>query len=54
MVGQKMVGSRSEARRLIEQQGVKIDGIPVEDLNVVLNEGNILQVGKRRFLRLVN
>lgn len=54
MVGQKMVGSRSEARRLIEQQGVKIDGIPVDDLNVVLHDGNILQVGKRRFLRLVN
>jgi len=54
MVGQKMVGSRSEARRLIEQQGVKIDGIPVEDLNVVHHDGNILQVGKRRFLRLVN
>lgn len=54
MVGQKMVGSRSEARRLVEQQGVKIDGIPVDDLNVVLHDGNILQVGKRRFLRLVN
>lgn len=54
MVGQKMVGSRSEARRLVEQQGVKIDGIPVDDLSVVLHDGNILQVGKRRFLRLVN
>ena len=53
MVGQKMVGSRSEARRLVEQQGVKIDGIPVDDLSVVLHDGNILQVGKRRFLRLV-
>ncbi|NLB70970.1 MAG: tyrosine--tRNA ligase [Chloroflexi bacterium] len=52
MVSQEMVGSRSEARRLIDQQGVKIDGTPVEDMNVTLQDGNILQVGKRRFLRL--
>jgi tyrosyl-tRNA synthetase len=52
MVSQKMVGSRSEARRLIEQQGVKLDGEAVSDANVTLKQDTVLQVGKRRFLRL--
>lgn len=52
MVSQKMAGSRSESRRLIEQQGVKLDGEPVSDVKVELKPGLVLQVGKRRFLRL--
>jgi tyrosyl-tRNA synthetase len=47
--------STSEARRLITQGGVRIDGEPVGDLDLgrgVL-EGAILQAGKRRFVRLV-
>ncbi len=49
-----LASSRSNARRLIEQGGVKVNGeqtlseeIPLEDL-----EGALLQVGKRRFVRL--
>lgn len=53
LVSQKMVSSRGEARRLIEQQGVKLDGEPVSDATVGLKPGEVLQVGKRRFLRLV-
>lgn len=52
IVGQKMAGSRSEARRVIDQQGVKLNGEVVSDLNVGIPDDAILQVGKRRFLRL--
>ncbi len=52
IVGQKMAGSRSEARRVIDQQGVKLNGEVVSDLNVEIPDDAILQVGKRRFLRL--
>lgn len=52
IVGQKMAGSRSEARRVIDQQGVKLNGEVVSDLNVEIQDDAILQVGKRRFLRL--
>jgi len=49
-----MIKSRSEARRLIEQGGVKIDGEKVSDENTVVNlsRSKVLQVGKRRFLRI--
>jgi tyrosyl-tRNA synthetase len=48
------VGSTSEARRLIEQGGVKLNGEPVKALDVARGElsGAVLQVGKRRFARL--
>ena len=46
--------STSEARRLIGQGGVKIDGNAVSELDVprVQLEGAVLQAGKRRFVRL--
>ncbi len=46
--------STSEARRLIAQGGVKLDGAPTADLDVprASLEGAVLQVGKRQFARL--
>jgi tyrosyl-tRNA synthetase len=46
--------STSEARRLIEQGGVKVEGAVVSDLDVPRAKlaGNVIQAGKRRFARL--
>jgi tyrosyl-tRNA synthetase len=46
--------SRSEARRLLSANGVKVDGEPVSDLDVDAAEldGKVLQVGKRQFRRV--
>ncbi|HEX5975288.1 MAG TPA: tyrosine--tRNA ligase, partial [Rubrobacteraceae bacterium] len=46
--------STSEARRLIAQGGVKLDGAATTDLDVPRSslEGTVLQVGKRQFVRL--
>jgi tyrosyl-tRNA synthetase len=48
------VGSTSEARRLIDQGGVKIGGEAVRELDVPRDRlaGELVQVGKRRFGRL--
>jgi tyrosyl-tRNA synthetase len=47
------VGSTSEARRLISQGGVKIDGRPAREIDVqrASLEGALVQAGKRRFMR---
>ncbi len=54
LVEQLGIGSTSEARRLIAQGAVKVDGEPVTDLDVARSrlEGALLQAGKRRFARL--
>ncbi len=46
--------STSDARRLITQGGVKLDGAPVAELDVARDvlDGVVLQAGKRRFVRL--
>ncbi len=50
------VASTSEARRLIAQGGVKVDGEPVTELDVprARLEGALVQAGKRRFVRFVS
>lgn len=47
--------SHSEARRLIQQGAVRVDGERVSDMNVRLTttEPHLLQVGRRRFARLL-
>ncbi|MHC4713846.1 MAG: tyrosine--tRNA ligase [Planctomycetota bacterium] len=49
-----LAASNSEARRLVAQGGVQIDGERVKDTEaaVEVSEGMILKVGKRRFARI--
>lgn len=49
------VSSRSEARRLIDQGGVRLDDEKVKevDFDPLMEEDRILQVGKKKFARLV-
>jgi tyrosyl-tRNA synthetase len=53
LVEQFGVGSTSEARRLISQGGVRIDGEPATEIDIprVRLEGALVQAGKRRFMR---
>jgi tyrosyl-tRNA synthetase len=46
-----LAGSRGDARRLIDQSGVRINGDKA-GLDAVLTEGDVLQAGKRRFVRI--
>jgi tyrosyl-tRNA synthetase len=48
----KMAPSKSEARRLIDQKGVRLDGEVMERGDVVFPHPGVLQVGKRKFLRV--
>ena len=48
----KLASSRSEARRLFDQKGVRLDGEPVERGDVPFPHPGVLQVGKRKFLRV--
>lgn len=50
----KLVSSKSGARRVVSQGGVKIDGIVQKDWNksVSLRKGTLIKVGKRRFVKI--
>ena len=48
-----MVRSKSEFVRLIEQDGVSFNGEKLvrDDLDTVVHNGDVLQIGKKRFVR---
>lgn len=50
-----LTGSKGQARRLIRQGGVRLDGEKVMDVarTVIPGEEQVLQVGKRKFVRLM-
>lgn len=52
LVDSGLVKSKSQVRRLVEQNGVKIDGDLVTDPYTVLSPPVVVQVGKRRFLKV--
>ncbi len=48
----EMASSRSEARRLIDQKGVRLDGEVLERGDAPFPHAGVLQVGKRKFIRV--
>ncbi len=52
LIAADLTKSKGEARRLIEQKGVKFEGAVIEDSAQVMVNPGVLQVGKRHFLRL--
>ena len=52
LIGAGLVSSKSEARRLIDQKGVRLDGETLERGDEGFPHPGVLQVGKRRFIRV--
>lgn len=55
LIRTKLVSSKSEAKRLIFQKGVKIDKKIKEDWkeNIFIKKELILQIGKRKFIKII-
>jgi tyrosyl-tRNA synthetase len=54
---EEILGSRGEAKRMIRQGGISIDGDRIEDIELRLDFGEkpdyVLKIGKRRFFKIV-
>lgn len=53
VTGLKLSPSTSEARRLLKQGGIKLNGEKVENDKIALETGDIIQVGKRKFAKII-
>jgi tyrosyl-tRNA synthetase len=53
LVQSNLVTSRGEARRMINQNGVRLDGATLRDPNQEFPHPGVLQVGKRRYRRVI-
>ncbi len=56
MVDNRLAPSKSEARRMIKQGGVSLDGEKIDDMGAEISpdDGDVLRVGKRKFARIVS
>jgi len=52
LVAGMLVSSKSEGRRLIDQHGVRLDGEVLTDPSQPFPRAGVLQVGKRKYLRI--
>jgi tyrosyl-tRNA synthetase len=53
LVNGGLVSSKSEGRRMILQNGVRLDGETLSDPQQAFPHSGVLQVGKRRYLRVI-
>ncbi|MFA6259746.1 MAG: tyrosine--tRNA ligase, partial [Candidatus Peribacteraceae bacterium] len=62
LVKEKLIASKSEARRLVEQGGIRVNDKPVTSIDAKVEEGMtagasakevIVRVGKRKFLKIL-
>ncbi len=52
LIEEKYVPSKKEFTRLVEQGGVQINGEKINDLNINLCSGDVLKIGKKKFIKL--
>lgn len=52
LLAANLVTSKSEARRLFDQKGIRLDGETLERGDVVFPREGVLRVGRRKFLRV--
>ena len=53
LVESSLVSSKSEARRVLNQGGVRVNGEVVKDSNYILSPESVLQKGKIKFLKIL-
>jgi tyrosyl-tRNA synthetase len=55
LVATRLARSKSDARRLIQQEGVRLDGEVVREIDTQIEpQGQVLQVGRRHYRRLIH
>ncbi len=52
LVQEKLISSKSEARRLVEQGGIKLNDTVIDSIDALAEKG-IVKVGKRKFLKIL-
>jgi len=53
LIASKLVASKNEARRLLTQGGISINGEVLKSEEITVTNETVLKVGKRRFLKLL-
>jgi tyrosyl-tRNA synthetase len=52
LINASLVPSKNEGRRMLQQNGVRLDGELLTDGQALVPHPGIIQVGKRKFVRI--
>lgn len=52
LLAEKWIASGSELRRLLSQGGVRLNGVQISGLDTPVGDGDVLKIGKKKFVRL--
>ena len=53
LIDDNFIQSKSEIRRLISQGGVQINGEKINEISAILNNGDVIKIGKKKFVKIV-
>lgn len=53
IVNHKLLPSKKEAKRTLEQGGLQVNQNKIDDPNLTLKDGDIIKVGKRKFAKII-
>lgn len=53
LVQGKLAKSKSEARKLINQRGIKVDSKTIRSVEDIIKSGSVVQKGKRHFIKII-
>ena len=53
LIDENFIQSKSEIRRLISQGGVQINGEKINEISAILNNGDVIKIGKKKFVKIV-
>ena len=52
LVAAGFIKSNSELKRLVAQGAVEVDGEKIDELSALVNDGSVIKVGRRTFVRV--
>ena len=53
LIGEDLVKSKSDFRRLIKSGAISINGVKIENIGHLVESSSVVRVGKHRFIKLV-
>lgn len=53
LIREKYINSGSDFRRLLDQGGISVNGEKTNDLKQVLFQGDVIRIGKKKFLKII-
>lgn len=53
LLKEKIIPSKKEFNRLLEQGGIQLNGEKIKDINTIIKKNDVLKIGKKKFIKII-